>query len=153
MVKPRGRTGSNNSTANGWAGKATPPANGWAGQASPPTAGLSLWHIHPDFLPLHLSNGPPRCAALPGPCNYVGPMALPTASCQQLGLSLPTALPTASCPRLERSLPTASYHAHTAPLLPCAQWQPPDALARTMRVASWRQWACTDCSTRTTGPR
>ena len=27
-----------------------------AGQASLPTAGLSLWHIHPDFLPLHLSN-------------------------------------------------------------------------------------------------
>ena len=37
----------------GWQGSA---ANGWAGQASPPTAGLSLWHIHPDFLPLHLSN-------------------------------------------------------------------------------------------------
>ena len=38
------------------------------------------------------------------------------------------------------TLPTASYHAHTAPLLPCAQWQPPDSLARTMGVASWRQW-------------
>ena len=59
VVKPRGQTGSNNSSALaplwlrqrqrlGWQGSA---ANGWAG-----TAGLSLWHIHPDFLPLHLSN-------------------------------------------------------------------------------------------------
>ena len=67
------------------------------------------------------SNMPPTagCAAQrPSPSHAEVEQLLPTASCQQLGLSLPTALPTASCPRLERSLPTASAISSRSQRLP-----------------------------------